>query len=117
MDAIHQPLAHKDGKTVYFRNTSNTYTKATVLSIPVDNDSDPYTVQTDGTGDFHEIVATKLLDHDPTATATDPTPTPSNGTFPLLPWINDESKATLWLPGTMPAPKQGHLKYTEETDS
>ena len=117
MDAIHQPLAHEDGNTVYFSEIPNTYTKATVVSIPVNNESDPYTVQTDNTGNIHEIMATKLLDHDPTATATDPKPTPSNGTFPLLPWINDESKATLWLPGIMTAPKQGHLKYTDDTDS
>ena len=117
MDAIHRPLAHEDDNTVYFSNTPNVYIEATVVSIPVDDESDPYTVQTTETGNIHEIMATKLLDHDPTATAMDPKPIPANGTFPLLPWINDDSKATLWLPGIMKAPKQGHLKYTDDTDS
>ena len=58
-----------------------------------------------------------LQDCDPTITPTDPTPTPDNGTFPLLPWINHDSKVTLWLSTTMSAPKQGVLKYTAETDA
>ena len=64
-----------------------------------------------------ELTAEKLLDQDPNKTPEDPTPTPSDGTFPLLPWLNHDTKATLWLPTIMSKPKQGILKYKEIDDT
>ncbi len=117
MDNIHRPMTHEDGKTVYYLDSDNTYTKATVISVPIDDETEPYTVQSVDQGTIIELSADKLLDHDPNAPMEDPTPTPSDGTFPLLPWINHDAKATLWLPTIMPKPKQGILKYNKDGDT
>ena len=116
MDTIHRPMAHEDGKTVFFKDDDNNYTEATIVSIPIDDESEPYTIQTKDKGEVHEFRSDDLLDHDPTAEASDPLPTPTDGTFPLLPWIKHNAKAALYLPSVMQAPKQGHLKHDADTD-
>ncbi len=117
IDNIYRPMAHKDGKTVYNLDDNNTYTKATVISVPIDDETEPYTVQSVNYGTIMELNADKLLDHDPNAPMQDPTPIPADGTFPLLPWINRDAKAMLWLPTIMPKPKQGVLKYNKDGDT
>ena len=58
----------------------------------------------------------KLLDHDPTIVPTNTTPTATDGTLPLLPWIKPEAKVTLYISKIMSKPKQGILKYAKDTD-
>ena len=116
MDAIHRPLTHDDGKQVFYKDDENKFVEARILSSPIDDEKEPYTIQNLHNASIHEFMAASLLDHDPTATPADPTPTVNTSVFPLLPWIKPESKATLWLPKIMTQPKQGILKHDKDTD-
>ena len=117
MDAIHRPLAHDEGKTVYFQAKDKSYVESKIISAPIDDENEPYTVQIISNGDIHDIESGKLFDHNPTITPTNPSPTSTDSILPTLPWIKHDAKTTLWLPTKMKHPKQGRLKYTEITDT
>ena len=116
MDTIHQPLTHDKGKIVFFQVPDKSYVEAKVISSPLDDEKEPYTIQTVDKGDIHEFMSDKLLKSNPTVEPTNPTPSTNSPILPLLPWIQHDVKVTLWLPSQMQHPKQGRLKYTETTD-
>ena len=89
------------------------YHPATILDIPIIEASEPYTVQDKNTGDIKQFLGEELLDHDPTATITSNIHTTLP--FPYLPWIQDQSKATLYLPQHMKKPKQGFIILSDKT--
>ena len=117
MDMIHRPLAHEEGKTVFFQDADKSYVQSTIVSTPLDDENEQYAVQTVDKGNIHEFMSDKLLDSDPTVVPTDPSPLQSTAVLPTLPWITPEAKVTLYLPQHMQQPKQGRLKYTDITDT
>ena len=44
IDMIHRPLTHEENKTVFFHATDNTYIKSKVISTPIDEENEPYSV-------------------------------------------------------------------------
>ena len=117
MDIIHHPLTHEDGKTVFYKDDNNdTYVEAKIISSPINDENEPYTIQSLADSGIHEMMATSLLYHNPSKIPKDPTPSVDLSTFPLLPWIKPEAKTTLWLPKVMKQPKQGILKHDNILD-
>jgi deoxyuridine 5'-triphosphate nucleotidohydrolase len=114
MDAIHRPPSHEENQTVFIKGPdTNTYLKAKVLSVPIDDDNENYTIQESNSGDIKEIMAHEIFDHDPTIRPTDaPTATP----FPQFPWINHNEKATLYLQESMPKPKRGKFHHNKSNN-
>jgi deoxyuridine 5'-triphosphate nucleotidohydrolase len=113
MDAIHKPPTHESNSTVYVQ-IDGAYKEAKVLNIPINDDSEPYTIQEVNTGEIHQMLAEEILDHDPSATPTD-IPT-SNIPFPHLQWLQNGEKVTLFLPQLMKKPKQGKIYHDSQTN-
>ncbi len=113
---LHQPPTHAQGSTKFVKITNDDgsiqYKAIHVLDIPIDEENEPITAQFVQSGDIVQLMASELLDSDPTAPI--PATLPS-GQFTHLPWIRHEAKATLYLPDRMPHPKQGYLKYSNDT--
>lgn len=112
-DAIHRPPTHETNATVYI-DVDGKPQAATVLNIPINDDSEPYTVQAIDTGTIYQVLAEEIKDHNPTANPTDAIN--NSAPFPHLQWIKDGGKATLFLPQHMNKPKQGLLKYEKNTN-
>ena len=105
--SIHRPPTHESSGTVFYHDaTSKIYHKASVISPPVDEENDPYTLQISSTGDIIQCLATSISDHDPSI---QPTDVPNTNPFPHLPWIQPLAKVTLYLDDRMQEPKQGVL--------
>mmetsp|Transcript_4480 Transcript_4480/g.6267 ORF Transcript_4480/g.6267 Transcript_4480/m.6267 type:complete len:216 (+) Transcript_4480:268-915(+) len=117
MDMIHRPLAHEEGKIVYTQAPDNTYTQCIVLSAPINDENELYTIQESVSGDIHELMADTLLDANPDVIPTDPIPSSVDNPFPLLPWIKVNVKVTLYLDKITDKPKQGILHHSPATDS
>jgi deoxyuridine 5'-triphosphate nucleotidohydrolase len=116
LSAIHRPPSHEENETVYYNHDDGSYHPAKVLSVPIEDDTQPYTIQDTVSGDIHEYLGEELLDHDPSATPSN-VPTTNATMFPTLPWIGDGEKVTLYLPTIMPRPQQGKLQYNADTES
>ena len=86
VDTIHRAPTHEEKSTVYLKSTSNPtiYIEATVLNIPLNEDTDPYIVQETISGDIRECMAKDTMDHNPTADPTEHTTVPD---IPTMPWI------------------------------
>ena len=110
--AIHQPPSHEENSTIYFQTTPGSYTAGTILSIPINEETEPYIIQQTDTGDIHEMLADEITDHDPNS---NPSDFNTSLPFPHLPWIQHDEKATLYLPHIMAKPKQGYLQYTNNS--
>ena len=63
------------------------------------------------TGNIQDFPASEIMDHDPTIT---PTNDDNTIPFPLLPWIKNNAKVTLYLPNRMTTPKQGFLHLNDD---
>jgi hypothetical protein len=112
-DAIHRPPTHEANTTVYIQVDDN-YKAATVLNIPINDDTEPYTIQEHGSSAIHQLLAEEIMDHNPNA---DPaSQSISKSPFPHLQWIKDDAKATMFLPECMNKPKQGKLHHDTVTD-
>ena len=105
--ALHRPPSHEEGATAYITHDNGTsYHRVHVLSVPINDDDEKYTVQQQDSGDLLEVLADELLNHNPTASPLD---TPQDVDFPHLPWIKSGAKVTLYLSDRMVHPKQGTL--------
>jgi hypothetical protein len=115
LDTIHRAPTHEEKAKVFITTNSTppTYLEAHVLSVPLNDDNGHYIVQETLTGTIQEVLATELLNHDPTS---DPTTYTTTSEFPLMPWIKHMSKATIFLPPEMKQPKQGFLSKSESGD-
>ena len=116
MDTVHRPQAHKEEKKVYIQTPENTYEATKIVSAPVDDKVEPYTVQEIESGNVHKMMAADLHDSDPDQIVTDPLPTATSTPFPLLPWLKPQAKTTLYLNKIMAKPKQGILHHGAATD-
>ena len=115
-DNIHRPLMFEESDSVFIKH-NNTYIEGKILAAPLDDESEPYTIQECTSGNIREVNAEDISDHDPTRIPSDPPPDTTAHPFPLLPWIQPNSKATLYIPKQMSHPKQGHLNYDKGTES
>ena len=107
---IHQSPAHEQQSTAFVQE-DNKYVKVTILSIPIDDDNDNYTVQNQDSGHIYEVSHNEILTSDPTQLPTD-NEQPLNHMYP---WIQQDAKATLFLSELWSRPKQGFLtKQGEE---
>ena len=106
---IHSPPTHEQNKLVYICNSDQPteYHKAQVLEIPINDNSEPYTVLLENDGTIAQYLLTEILDHDPSQPPD--SATTSQSPFNNLQWIKHKAKATLYLPHLMPRPKQGYL--------
>ena len=79
--------------------------------MPINENTDTYTVQLQDSGDILELPKEKLRDIDPN------TPLQNNTDLsPLVPWLKDGAKVTLYLQHIMKDPKQGYIyKNDDET--
>ena len=66
----HQQLAHELNDSIFVK-TNNKYSKATILTIPINDDEDTYTVQHKDTGKIEQVPQEDLVDHDPTTPISD----------------------------------------------
>ena len=117
MSTIHRPPKHDENSTAFIQDEENKdqYHQVTILSVPIDDDKEPYTVQYVNSGNIIQCFEHELRDHDPSVSPIDvPTATP-HAPFPHMQWLHHKSKVTLYLPTIMPKPKQGHLIYDETT--
>jgi hypothetical protein len=114
LDTIHCPPSHEENQTVYIKDNQqdNTYLKAKVLLVPIDDNNEHYTIQETISGDIREVLAYELTNHDPTVLPTD---APTAMLFPQHPWINHNEKATLFLQESMAKPKRGKLHHNQVT--
>ncbi len=110
---IHHPPAHEENSSAWLKLPDfDHHQEVKILSIPIDDENDPYIVQHIESGDIHEVLPNELLDHNPDADPTTAINT-NNVPFPHLPWIMHDAKATLYLPNIMPKPKRGFLQLDE----
>ena len=99
------------GSTVHISpsNLDSPGLSATVLKIPFNID-EMYTVQLTSTNDILDVIPANLLTYNPaTLDTTEPNPSIN------FPWIKNKAKATIYLPQTMTAPKQGILVQENES--
>ena len=113
MDIIHRPTTHEENKTVYIKY-NNVVEPATILSIPIDDTSDPYTLQLHNTNGIIEAMEDELMDHDPTKAPHESNP--KTILFPKYPWIKHQAKVTIYLSDHMPKPQQGILHYDDNSN-
>ena len=114
MDNIHQPLTHESNCTKYYRvPDTDEYIEVTILSVPVNDDTDPYVIQHKHSGDIMEALASELTDCNPNEHPTDI----PNSLHPLrhMPWIHNDAKVTLYLPHIMTKPKHGFLSLNDSS--
>ena len=112
-NSIHRPPTHELNSTVFHRDPlDKTYHKANVISLPVEEDKEPYTIQLCTSGSIIQCPSDQISDHDPTIM---PTEVPNNLQFPHLPWIKPLAKVTLFLDDRMQEPKQGILQFIDHT--
>ncbi len=116
VEDIHRPPSHQENEVCYVpdENNPNTYHRSIILSIPINEDTEPYTIQEVDSGAIRELPTETILDHDPTAPIQDPQT--ANLPVPSLPWIKHDAKVTLYLPHIMSQPKRGHLQCTSTSD-
>ena len=89
------------------------YEKGIVLSVPIDEDNECYTIQLQQSDAIVEVPATEVYDTNPT----EPPVTINTPTSTFLPWITHGSKVTMFLSDKgWRAPQQGHLIHQRETD-
>ena len=106
--ALHRPPSHEEGESAYISPDNGlTFNPVKILSLPVNDDDDTYTVQDQITGDILEVLSEEISKDNPTAPAT--LSSPSNP-FPHIPWLLHGAKVTLFLSDRMPHPKQGTLQ-------
>ena len=65
------------------------------------------------TCNVYELLASDIFDNDPTTPPSDHS-NPHNP-LPHLPWINSNSKVTLFLPNKMKVPKQGYFNHNKNS--
>ena len=107
--ALHRPPSHEQGESAYVTQDKGiSYLPATIISVPINDDEDKYTVQEQISGNILEVLADELSSHNPHAAIQPPS---TNNPFPHLPWIKHGSKVTLFLADRMQHPRQGILQY------
>ena len=106
LDTIHRPPAHDKNKIVYYQNDHQQFIKCKVVEHPYD-EIEPYTLQEIDTSNIIQLLASDILETDPTAKII-----PSNDdTLTNIPWIAHNSKVTILLQQYNFKPKQGFLQY------
>jgi hypothetical protein len=106
---IHQSPAHEEQSTAYV-NRGNKYEKITVLSVPINDEDDNYTVQAQESGHIFEVSHADITNSDPTKQSTDAAEPLNN----MYPWIKNNAKTTVFLSDTWTRPKQGFLTQQDE---
>ncbi len=102
-----KPLHTKNNEQKYLKR-DGLYIKVTILSQPVDPNTDTYAVQEVISGAILDVPHEDLLDADPTCT---PDKQQSTLPFPQFTWAVNGAKCTLFLPNKMKEPKQGTLQF------
>lgn len=120
LTSIHKPPTHEENAKVYYKTstTPETYEKATILSIPINDDEEPYTVQNTTTGEILQLLSKELLDHNPSIPPSNTDNSSDQTTpFPNFPWILNDAKTTLYLPTTTRKPKQGFMQHDTSSNT
>jgi hypothetical protein len=104
---IHQSPAHEIDSTAYYIVNEKSIA-VNVISIPIDETTDCYTVQEKESGKIVELQPDQILDTDPTIPPSD-TDEPINHMYK---WISHNAKATLFLSELWKKPRQGYLQRT-----
>ena len=111
MERIHRPASFEIDNTVYIQ-VDNKYEPAVVLHQPINEDDEPYTIRIETTDEIRDVMSSELKDHNPTAPIQDTAQTTKP--FPLIPWIQNEAKVTLFLHQQMKHPQQGYLQQEKD---
>ena len=102
--ALHCTPTYQQQETVYVATNGN-YVQAHVLDIPIDDDNEPYTLQTVETGEIIQELASNIHQSLPQeSTESLPSATPT------YPWLKNQAKVTMILPTTDNQPKHGFLE-------
>ena len=107
-DNIHITPTHETQSNAFFKEEDGTFTEVLILETPIDEYSEPYTVQALHSGSILQVFKDELREDNPTddaQQAQNNQPIP----FPNYSWIQHEAKTTMFLPNLMPKPKQGFL--------
>jgi hypothetical protein len=108
-DAINCPPTYQLGQAAFIKLKDESYAQVHVLDIPIDDDTDFYTVQKSNSGDIHQVLAEHILPLDPSASPIDiPNSMPP---LPHIRWIHDKAHITVILEFTGNTPKQSRLQY------
>ena len=105
--AIHRSPTYQSNEVVYVKNNDKVF-QAHVLSVPINDDDEPYTLQYVDSGEIVQVLAEEILPSDPNANI------PSSSSISHIKWIQDGAKVTLILPATNNQPKQGILKLSND---
>ncbi len=110
-EVCHIAPTHEKNATVYFYNKeNNTYVASKVLTQPVDEEEEFYTIQEIESSAIHQVKAEDILDHNPLAPVNNED---SSLLIPELPWVKQFAKATLYLSDRMARSKQGRITRKE----
>ena len=110
MEHIHVLPTHQQGETIYYSPTQGNPIAAKIISVPLNDDSENYVIQTADKGDIIEAPKSSISTTDPNA----PPPKDNDNVFPHIPWIKSGCKVTLYLNDSMPHPKQGTLIHSND---
>ena len=89
--------------------TKYSYEKATVLSVPIDEDSEPFTLQLTNSGDIVHADSSDIVEENPNKPININNPHTTN----FLPWLKNGAKVTMYLPDKgWTSPRQGYLSQS-----
>ena len=100
---IHTAPSHEKHATVYFKESDDKYTPCKILTVPYDEEDDPYVIQTLHSGAIHHATNEELFENDPNKLPTD------TSLNQMYPWLTNDSKITIALPDFQNKHKQGYL--------
>ena len=104
---IHTAPSHEKNTTVYFKESPTKFTPSKILSVPYEEEDEPYIIQTIKTGAIHHAHNEELYDHDPTSSPV------SSSLNQMYPWLAHDSKVTIALPEFHNRHKQGYLAQSD----
>ena len=107
---IHQAPAHETNDVCYVKQGNN-YKKGTILTIPFDDEQDPYHVQLDN-NTILEVMSSRIHKSNPLVTPSDKEE-PVNHIYD---WIQHQHKVTMILTDHWTKPKQGYLYKDNATN-
>ena len=109
LDTIHKPPEH-DEKIVNYKADNDNYIKCKIIKQPYD-EIEPYTLQEIDTSNIVQLFSSDIFESNPSQPIT---PT-NNDTLTNINWIHDDAKVTILLQQYNFKPKQGYLKYNQES--
>ena len=108
---IHVAPTHETDSIAYYRVANDKFEKASILSTPFDETTEPYTIQIHKTGAIIQATSQELQTTEPTSLSQ----FNDSEINPLIPWATNNARVTILLPAFNSKPKQGRLSFDAKT--